>query len=82
VELLTLTHSESIADIQLIQGVGGGDGQLLRVFWLGGQVNAVLVKLINTPQPKGWNTNLSHQRKLFSYQIESYWYEQYAHLHQ
>ena len=28
--------------------------------------------------PRGWGTNLSHQRKLKSYKVESYWYESVA----
>lgn len=84
-DLLTITNSKSITNIQLIQGVWGGYGQLLRVSFFGGSVSSVVVKLVNKPQPsthpKGWNTNLSHQRKLFSYQVESNWYTQYGHLH-
>jgi aminoglycoside phosphotransferase (APT) family kinase protein len=30
--------------------------------------------------PRGWNTDLSHQRKIKSYAVESYWYQHYAQL--
>ena len=80
--LLTLTKSKEVTDIQLIQGAWGGYGQLLRVKFSGGKINSVVVKLINLPKqdkhPKGWSSNRSHQRKLFSYQVESYWYTHYA----
>lgn len=80
--LLTLTNSESITEIELIQGVWGGYGQLLRIKLAGGNFKSVVLKLINLPKPeqhpKGWNSTLSHQRKLFSYQVESYWYQHYA----
>lgn len=69
-----------------MQGVWGGYGQLIRVYLSAGSVNSVVVKLVNTPKPsahpKGWNSERSHQRKLFSYQVESYWYAHYAALHQ
>lgn len=78
-KLLTLTKSEKIAKSDLIQGVWGGYGQLLRIRFVGGTVNSLVLKVINTPKPsehpKGWNTDKGHQRKLLSYQIESYWYQ-------
>jgi len=84
-KLLTLTKSQKITDVEMIQGVWGGYGQLLRVTFCGSVHEALIVKLINTAQPsehpKGWNTALSHQRKLTSYQVESHWYQYYAGLH-
>lgn len=42
----------------------------------------IIVKSIHPPSqqqhPRGWNTDLSHQRKLRSYQVESHWYQQWA----
>lgn len=85
-KLLTITNSKKIKQIQLVQGVWGGYGQLLRVKFANYEQHSLIIKLINTPQPsthpKGWNTNRSHQRKLTSYNVESYWYQHYAHLHQ
>jgi len=82
--LLTATNSKAITNFELIQGVWGGYGQLLRVYLSAGSVNSVVVKVVNKPKPsdhpKGWNSDLSHQRKLFSYQVESHWYAQYASL--
>ena len=82
--LLTLTGAQAITDVQLIQGVWGGYGELFRVSLQGGEHSSVVVKLVNTPQPsshpKGWNTTLSHQRKLHSYQVEANWYAHYTDL--
>nr|WP_282437291.1 phosphotransferase [Vibrio amylolyticus] len=65
----------------LIQELWGGYGELLR---LGFQQQSVILKHIELPQPKshprGWNTNLSHQRKLNSYRVEMHWYREYASL--
>ena len=48
----------------------------------GGKYPSVIVKHIQWPKekdhPRGWNTNLSHQRKLRSYQVEKNWYLQFA----
>lgn len=84
-KLLTIASAKEISDIQLVQGVWGGYGELLRIFFLDSALPSLIVKSIRTPQPdmhpKGWNTDLSHQRKLTSYQVEAYWYQHYAHLH-
>ncbi|MCP4326036.1 MAG: DUF1679 domain-containing protein [Psychromonas sp.] len=85
-KILVTTNSERVTDSKLIQGVWGGYGQLIRVFLSAGDVNSVVVKMVNKPKPsthpKGWNSDISHQRKLFSYEVESYWYSHYADLHQ
>lgn len=85
-KLLNLTNSISITNISLIQGVWGGYGQLLRISLAGGVINSVVLKQVNRPKPKqhpkGWNSNRSHQRKLASYKVESYWYQYYGNFHQ
>ena len=49
--LLTVTDAQEIIDIQLIQGVWGGYGELFRVRLSGGNTSSVVVKLVKTPQP-------------------------------
>lgn len=84
-KLLNLTNSNSITNISLIQGVWGGYGQLLRITLAEGIIDSVILKQVNTPKPKqhpkGWNSNQSHQRKLISYNVESYWYQYYGQMH-
>lgn len=74
--------AEHVVSTQLIQPLWGGYGELFRVTLNGSQYTSVIVKHIKLPQPKihprGWNTSLSHQRKLTSYQIELHWYQHYA----
>ena len=45
-------------------------------------IETVIVKQVQPPSqaqhPRGWNTDASLQRKLRSYQVETYWYEHYA----
>ncbi|GAB3519026.1 phosphotransferase [Photobacterium alginatilyticum] len=74
--------AKSITDTQLIQPLWGGYGELFRATLSNSQFESVIVKHIKLPQPKhhprGWNTELSHQRKLKSYQVEVNWYQGYA----
>ncbi|MEZ8825483.1 phosphotransferase [Vibrio amylolyticus] len=64
---------------ETIQELWGGYGELVRLF---GVDTSVVVKSIDLPRPishpKGWNTDLSHQRKLMSYLVELTWYKKYA----
>lgn len=66
-----------------IQTLWSGYGQIWRVHLNGSEVPSVVVKQIHPPrraeQPRGWNTNQSHQRKLHSYDVESNWYRDWSH---
>ena len=77
-----VTGSESIAETQLIQSLWGGYGELFRATLNNCQHSSVIVKHIKLPRPKlhprGWNTAISHQRKLASYQVEVNWYQNFA----
>lgn len=65
-----------------IQSLWSGYGQLYRLKNKTG--STLIAKHIHPPtvanHPRGWNTNVSHQRKLRSYQVELNWYQHYAHL--
>ncbi|WP_413816377.1 phosphotransferase [Moritella sp.] len=75
-------RAERVVSTQLIQPLWGGYGELFRASLDGSQYTSVIVKHIKLPQPKvhprGWNTPISHQRKLKSYQVELHWYQHYA----
>lgn len=81
-KIVRVTGAKSIADTQLIQPLWGGYGELFRAALNNSQFESVIVKHIKLPQPKhhprGWNTAISHQRKLASYQVEVSWYQDYA----
>jgi len=74
--------ADRVVSTQLIQPLWGGYGELFRATLDGSQYTSVIVKHIKLPQPKvhprGWNTSISHQRKLKSYQVELHWYQHYA----
>ncbi len=72
----------SITSTEQIQSLWSGYGELLRIHLKGAPYTSVILKHIKLPQrsehPRGWNSSLSHQRKLKSYQVECYWYQHYA----
>ncbi len=78
-QILQTTGASSIRDIQSIQTLWSGYGEIKRVYLESGKYSSVIVKHIQLPDvsrhPKGWNTDLSHQRKLHSYQVERSWYQ-------
>ena len=63
----------------MIQELWSGYGQILRLRLHGSLEQTVVAKYINLPDtanhPRGWNTNLSHQRKVRSYQVETHFYQ-------
>jgi len=71
-----------VADVVLIQSLWSDFGQLLRVKLSNAAKQSVIVKYIKVPNeishPKGWQSDLSTQRKLKSYQVESAWYQDYS----
>ena len=66
----------------VIQELWSGYGQILRITLTGGGRKTVVVKHVTMPMesrhPRGWNSNLSHERKVFSYQVETEWYQSWS----
>lgn len=77
--LLKSTGAKSFQLIEEIQSLWSGYGMISRYALIGGEVNSVVVKHVKFPNqnnhPRGWNSNLSHQRKVKSYHVESNWYQ-------
>ncbi|NQZ77478.1 MAG: phosphotransferase [Ekhidna sp.] len=80
--ILQITNAKAIDQLEPVQSLWSGYGEIKRVYLRECKVSSVIVKHIQLPDrnnhPRGWNTNLSHQRKLKSYQVEQVWYEDYA----
>jgi len=80
--ILEATKATEAKEVGVIQELWSGYGQIKRVALKGADVSSVILKHIVLPHqvnhPRGWNTNLSHQRKLKSYQVEMLWYLQYS----
>lgn len=77
--ILKATGAESLYEIEVIQSLWSGYGEIVRFGLVGSHLKSVVVKHVNLPEggnhPRGWNTDLSHQRKLKSYKVETEWYK-------
>ncbi|MGR5131004.1 phosphotransferase [Vibrio alfacsensis] len=69
----------SLTLVDVIQPLWGGYGKLVRLRFQRRSVIVKHVRLSSTSEhPKGWNTDLSHLRKLHSYQVEVSWYQHFT----
>jgi len=82
--LLKATKAKEIDEVETIQELWSGYGKILRVYLRGSEKKSVIVKHVRLPKnekhPRGWNTDLSHQRKIKSYRIETAWYKEWSSL--
>jgi len=80
--ILQSTGAASLLDSKVIQQLWSGYGKIMRIKLENASIGSVVVKLVQLPQhnthPRGWNTDIGHQRKLKSYQVESAWYDTYS----
>ncbi len=76
------TVGADIFKIEDIQTLWSGYGKIMRYGIYGGDRDSVVIKYVKLPDqslhPRGWNTDLSHQRKIRSYQVETNWYQNWA----
>lgn len=74
--------AESIFHIEDIQTLWSGYGKIMRYGLTGCHEQSVVIKHVKLPDqahhPRGWNTDISHQRKIRSYHVESAWYRDWA----
>lgn len=72
----------TILGIEKMQSLWSDYGAIFRLRLQSAKHSSVVVKCIALEEkdkhPRGWATNRSHERKLQSYLIENYWYENYA----
>lgn len=80
--ILQTVGGTSVRSTESVQSLWSGYGEIVRLNLDGGYTSSVIVKWIDPPtnvnHPRGWNTDISHQRKLQSYQVEMAWYQQWA----
>ena len=76
--ILQQTGASSLVGKEMIQELWSGYGKILRVGLRDAAVPSVVVKHVKLPSqrnhPRGWNTDIGHQRKVKSYQVEMAWY--------
>ena len=80
--ILQRTGASSLIEKEVIQELWSGYGKIIRVGLENASIESVVVKHVQLPQyknhPRGWNTDIGHQRKVKSYQVETKWYETYS----
>ena len=80
-KLINLLQDDSLQVTEQIQSLWSGYGQIVRCTSQLHQTHYI-VKCISPEQkhahPRGWNTDVSHQRKLKSYMVESAFYQTLA----
>lgn len=80
--IIDACKAQSIEEIEVIQSLWSGYGKILRYKVINSEIpdlNSVIVKNVRLPKqtkhPRGWNTDLSHERKVRSYEVETEWYK-------
>jgi len=80
--ILKKTGASSLIEKEVIQSLWSGYGKIVRVALENSVLETVVVKHVqlSTGQhhPRGWHTDIGHQRKLNSYKVETYWYQNYS----
>lgn len=75
--VLAATGAKGLSQIETVQTLWKGYGQILRLHLEGAPVGSVILKQIAPPADTAAKS-LSHQRKVRSYQIERAWYRIYS----
>lgn len=82
--ILGVTNGSDIDSGELIQNLWSNYGEIIRFRVTGGNCGSVVVKDVRLPindfHPRGWVTDISHNRKLKSYRVESSWYKSWSKL--
>jgi hypothetical protein len=80
--LIAVTKSDDCVKKEVIQSLWSGYGEIARYELTGASNKTIVVKHIaineSTTHPRGWDTANSHNRKVKSYQVETYWYEKWS----
>ncbi len=79
---LEATGASAVVRFEMVQRLWSGYGRILRCHLQGGSHRSVVVKHVRWPSeanhPRGWNSDVSHRRKVRSYEVETAWYRRYA----
>lgn len=82
--LLKTTNASACKELEIIQSLWSNYGKISRYQLSGSSIKTVVVKYIALNQmgehPRGWNSSNSHNRKVKSYEVETYWYKQWNQL--
>jgi len=80
--VLAATSATRILAFDVMQSLWSGYGSIYRCSLEGASSRSVVVKHVRWPtssnHPRGWNSDVSHQRKVRSYEVETNWYQNYS----
>lgn len=80
--VLESTGAQSITGVDVVQRLWSGYGHIYRCRLEAAEAGSVVVKHVRWPSesqhPRGWNTDVSHQRKVRSYEVETHWYREHS----
>jgi len=80
--ILKKTGASSLIEKEIIQELWSGYGKIMRISLTESALKSVVVKHVQLPMhathPRGWNTDIGHQRKVKSYEVEAKWYDTYS----
>jgi len=80
--IIQSTNASYLYELEVIQSLWSGYGEIVRFGLVDSEMERVVVKHVKLPEggnhPRSWNTDLSHQRKLKSYKVETEWYKNFS----
>jgi len=80
--LLKATGADSLERGEVIQSLWSGYGEIVRYRLHGAAAESAILKHVVFPSevhhPRGWHNDLSHGRKVRSYEVEMAWYHDFA----
>lgn len=80
--ILESTGASSLYEKEVIQELWSGYGKIIRVGLKDSSTKSVVIKHVQLPvhinHPRGWNSDIGHQRKVKSYKVETKWYDKYS----
>ena len=80
--VLDATGATDLETMQKLQELWSGYGEITRFRLVDAEIPSVVIKHIRLPEksahPRGWNTDISHQRKIKSYEVESAWHQHWS----
>jgi len=80
--ILYASGASAFTDKETIQNLWSGYGKIKRIELKSAPAKSLVIKHVqlshNKTHPRGWNSDIGHQRKLKSYEVETKWYQTYS----
>jgi len=80
--MMSATGAQRAERGEVIQSLWSGYGEIVRYALTGARASSAVLKHVLFPStvnhPRGWHNDLSHRRKVKSYEVEMHWYQAWA----